>query len=344
MQVTFLIGNGFDLNLGLKTRYTDFYPHYLNAPEFAADDPEILQFKELLGRGGDYSCWADFERALGTYTTEPPLNREDSLRKCLKDFKRCFALYLQQQEARINFDDSGNKMAGDFAESLCTHTNHLEPRSLNIVRSATLWSETTTYNVLDFNYTTVIDRLFPRITRSDLRGATKGSLIHVHGTHTTGMMLGVDNITQVANPDVFTSARQQRLFLKPLLNQQSGQGHDQEALGCISRSDEICIFGMSLGETDLTWWQRIGHWLITESSRQLLIFTRGQGLNPLFPEDVLDYQDEIRDLFLSRAKISLENNPSLRDRIHIAVTSDLFRLEPALELPLTDHSSPPPSV
>lgn len=26
MQVTFLIGNGFDVNLGLKTKYTEFYP------------------------------------------------------------------------------------------------------------------------------------------------------------------------------------------------------------------------------------------------------------------------------------------------------------------------------
>ena len=29
MNITFLVGNGFDLNLGLKTKYTDFYPSYL---------------------------------------------------------------------------------------------------------------------------------------------------------------------------------------------------------------------------------------------------------------------------------------------------------------------------
>ena len=29
MNVTFLVGNGFDINLGLKTKYTDFYPSYL---------------------------------------------------------------------------------------------------------------------------------------------------------------------------------------------------------------------------------------------------------------------------------------------------------------------------
>jgi hypothetical protein len=28
-NITFILGNGFDLNLGLKTRYTDFYPEYI---------------------------------------------------------------------------------------------------------------------------------------------------------------------------------------------------------------------------------------------------------------------------------------------------------------------------
>ena len=31
MNITFLIGNGFDIKLGLKTRYTDFYPIYINS-------------------------------------------------------------------------------------------------------------------------------------------------------------------------------------------------------------------------------------------------------------------------------------------------------------------------
>lgn len=29
MNVTFLIGNGFDINLGLDTRYSDFYPYFI---------------------------------------------------------------------------------------------------------------------------------------------------------------------------------------------------------------------------------------------------------------------------------------------------------------------------
>lgn len=342
MQVTFLIGNGFDLNLGLETKYTHFYPLYLSSPKFTVDDPDILAFKELLAENGSYARWADFERALGEHTAEPPLNNETSLRKCLRDFKRCFAQYLQQQEDRINFDDCSRSMAQKFAEDLRTHKDYLEPRLLRIVQSALPPKEVLVYHILDFNYTTVIDRLFPLFSFSDLRGGDKGRLIHVHGTHTTGMILGVDNLSQVANPDLFTNAVQQRLFLKPLLNQQSGQGHDQDALSCINQSDEICIFGMSLGETDRIWWQRIGRWLNVNSRHQLLIFTRRQSLDPLIPEDILDYQDEIRNLFLSRTELAPESYPDFRDRIHIVITSDFFRLEPVLKTPLIGNPSPPP--
>ena len=341
MQVTFLIGNGFDLNLGLETKYAHFYPLYLSSPKFAVDDPDILAFKELLAEDGSYARWADFERALGEHTTEPPLNNEASLRKCLKDFKRCFAQYLQQEEDRINFDDCGRSMAQKFAECLYTHRNYLEPRPFRIVQSALPIKEISNYHILDFNYTTIIDRLFPLLSFSDLRGDNKGRLIHVHGTHTSGMILGVDNLSQVANPDLFTFAVQQRLFLKPLLNQQSGQGHDQDAVNCINQSDEICIFGMSLGETDLIWWQRIGRWLDANSRRQLLIFTRGQALDPLIPEDILDYQDKIRNLFLSRTELTPENYSDFWDRIHIVITSDFFCLEPVLKVPPIGNPSPP---
>lgn len=32
MTITFLIGNGFDINIGMATRYKDFYKYYVNLP------------------------------------------------------------------------------------------------------------------------------------------------------------------------------------------------------------------------------------------------------------------------------------------------------------------------
>ncbi len=34
MNTLFFIGNGFDINLGLPTRYRDFYRYYIGRPAF----------------------------------------------------------------------------------------------------------------------------------------------------------------------------------------------------------------------------------------------------------------------------------------------------------------------
>ena len=44
MNVTILVGNGFDLNLNLKTKYTDFLSYYCG--DSGADHVTIQNFKQ----------------------------------------------------------------------------------------------------------------------------------------------------------------------------------------------------------------------------------------------------------------------------------------------------------
>ena len=46
MNITFFIGNGFDIGLGLKTRYEDFYKEYCDAQD--TDTKNITEFKKTL--------------------------------------------------------------------------------------------------------------------------------------------------------------------------------------------------------------------------------------------------------------------------------------------------------
>ena len=329
MEVTFLIGNGFDLNLGLCTKYTDFYPHYIDDSRFDSDDPAVRSFKQLLRRGGDYDRWADFEAALGEHTTEPPLNEADSLRRCLQHFKRCFAQYLREEDRHINFEACGAEIARRFVSDLYSHLIYLEPQACRRIQTCLPAEKLTHYNILDFNYTTVIDRLISDYyDPDDHRDEHLRELIHVHGTYDSGMLIGLDNIGQVANPDLFADSRRQRLLLKPLLNQQSGLGSDLAARECIDRSDEICIFGMSLGKTDAVWWERIGQWLQRQSYRQLLIFSRKTGLDPLFWDDILDCQESVQDLFFFRAGLDTDLWDRLREQIYVPLNAGIFHLEP----------------
>ena len=58
MNITFLIGNGFDLNLNLNTRYSDFYKYYME------HNPNDLLSKSI---EKDYEMWSDLEIGLGKF-------------------------------------------------------------------------------------------------------------------------------------------------------------------------------------------------------------------------------------------------------------------------------------
>ena len=48
MKVTYLIGNGFDVNLGLPTKYSDYYQEYIEGIENLDDsNPDNKMIKEF---------------------------------------------------------------------------------------------------------------------------------------------------------------------------------------------------------------------------------------------------------------------------------------------------------
>lgn len=75
MKITFLIGNGFDLNLGLRTTYKDFYENYLKTL-----DTEVIKNNILYNYiDKDIEDWVDFETRLGLFTFPPNSNDNDRL-------------------------------------------------------------------------------------------------------------------------------------------------------------------------------------------------------------------------------------------------------------------------
>lgn len=61
MNVTYIIGNGFDLNLGLKTGYQDFYDYYIEVP---SPNAHVELLKNTIKQEG-YELWSDLEVGLG---------------------------------------------------------------------------------------------------------------------------------------------------------------------------------------------------------------------------------------------------------------------------------------
>ena len=65
MNILFLIGNGFDLNIGLNTRFQNALSYYLKKSN---NNPRTQKFKKDIDK--NFEKWSDFENQMGIYTKE----------------------------------------------------------------------------------------------------------------------------------------------------------------------------------------------------------------------------------------------------------------------------------
>ena len=98
MNITFLIGNGFDIGLGLRTSYENFYKEYCKINPYE-DNSNIQNFKKLLeNRSNDkyYGIrdWSDFEKAFGEHAEDFLAATKDLYIERFEDFVKAFNKYL----------------------------------------------------------------------------------------------------------------------------------------------------------------------------------------------------------------------------------------------------------
>jgi hypothetical protein len=84
--------------------------------------------------------------------------------------------------------------------------------------------------------------------------------------------LGVNDEHQIDNLDFKTDTRITRSFIKTESNKAMREFELQNCNRILDESNIICIYGMSLGETDKYWWDSIREWLLVDKKAILLIF------------------------------------------------------------------------
>jgi len=330
MDITFLIGNGFDLSVGLKTRYTDFYPYYF----YQAESPNapVDVFKESIGK--DLITWADAEVALGECTGKYTLKQAQNFRDCCDDFLSKLSAYLILQEKKFT-DINKESVKRCFLKGLTEFQSFLfdqQTAAIDRLLNAHA-SEGYTYHFINFNYTHCFDKclemLGPKGTKLSGQIYCKkiGELIHIHGAvgdHGHGMIMGVNDKSQVKNKAILNKCELMLTIIKPMANENNHLDYFQRCLNAIDSSSIICVFGMSLGKTDNTWWKQIGRNLQEHPDRQLILFQQRNGYRPWIFADYLIAERETQDLFFKNADIAKADRDSLRNRIHIVVNVDLF--------------------
>lgn len=244
MNYLFIIGNGFDIMLGLDTDYQSFYNYYSAIP---SPDPDILDMKRAIEKGR-YETWADLEEGIGEYTGR--INEPDVFLKCLEDIRKNLFKYLDEQSKRGDYQIDINK----FIDDLIKPERYLEAQVLNEFDQFILQfgRSRNFYSVVTFNYTDTIDNLLPPEEFFTV------SLLHLHGSLKDIPVMGVNDVSQISNILFRENEDIIEEFVKPEFNDACLNNRNEEFDQLISRANVIVLFGTSLGETDRNWWIKIG--------------------------------------------------------------------------------------
>lgn len=331
MNIVYLIGNGFDINLGLETRFRQFYDYYIQQD---SSNDTIKNFKKDLAEHKEVEQWADLELVLGEYAKHFNQSAASEFRNLLIDIQDHLANYINLQ--RVNFllsEEDKNKINYDLFFPNAYLTEREKKNFYEYKKTYGLYDYVA--DVITFNYTDTFEQIYEfQNEKKQLGTHTYGnakyanilnSVEHIHGTTVSNMILGINDISQLNNDELKSNKRILRCLLKPEMNKNAGTLRDDRCLNLIQSANVICLFGMSLGKTDAIWWQAINDRL-ANSNATLIIFAVNKE-TPKIREFLLeDDKDEIKDIFLSYGSPKAKQDETIRSRIFVRLNSDMFAI------------------
>lgn len=288
-----MIGNGLDIQLGLQTRYTDFYQWVTQRRELSGPDSKR---KEKNGIYADIKSniekWSDFEIGFCDYCkrvlaraidSEESRAKEEIVLDELEAVRTDLMTYLTIQEKKF-ITPSKDLRIRMLAQTFMSLFDGVMSGEDEIIKSliASHPNEQTHIDLIDFNYTNLLDRLVNDVGLINLNNKYKSKSsqnsdyfaringhYHIHGTIGHLVMIGVDNSAQIG--DGTFSQSNLRYVLKPEGLQNDRENVFLKVQRVIEASDLFVIYGMSIGETDLTYWKAIASNLLANKKSFLVI-------------------------------------------------------------------------
>ena len=287
--VTFIIGNGFDLSMNMETSYKDFFKWYCRRgcrQELdSIKEQYVLFVKDKLSNPVRWNTWSDFESDLVAFASLTCTDMErQEFQSLFYDILDKIAEYIRENQlevlSQLNLKDK--TVYTKFGESILNWKNELtkeQKTSLeNQIGCDVDFTDNnseviiTDYKFICFNYSIVFDEVLHKAFGKKVKGI---DIIHIHGKinrypfdYNIDPVMGVDDALLIK-----TSFKEEELeYLLKNQNVDTLQERlNQEAEYYLRKSNIICIYGMSIGRTDSTWWKKIINWLKLEG-HALVIF------------------------------------------------------------------------
>ena len=336
MNILYLIGNGFDLRLGLPTRYEDFLEYYKKCPPLfdVSEASNVTDYKTLFFRKLEDQLelgneqWKDLELALGKFTIEFG-DDVDGFRAFYEDINFALLDYLKEVTKEFQAtEEESNKLYDDFLYP----EQYLRPIEQNQFRDIIPESQHYKADVITFNYTSSFEALSKDVLskdgdyrRSNGYNLRYCGITHIHGSledSAPELLLGVDNSEQIENIGFKDKEDVIDFLIKPQGNQNYGVLVDAKCKDLISDAHLICLFGLSLGDTDKTWWASIRQRFLSSDSVALLYFHYEDKYPPKMRRDMKEVR-RVRRHILDALGID-GNEVDYRNRIFVSINSDIF--------------------
>ena len=326
-----MIGNGFDINLGLKTTYSDFIETYLKTE---SKNEQIGDFKSLIRKEikENPDTWADAEMAFGKLTaffSDKP-NPGRYFNMCQEDFCNALSVYLNKQQCRLTDEllNENRSKINSINKALEEIANALRPVQRDtIMQELNNCGQGFDIYILDFNYTNTVKKVLDaskspwgiRSWNNSNYNNRMFGVTHPHGTINQDMVFGVNDIIQISCPEIFKNDEiNLRSFIKEKTNEMNGEYLEEKSVDILSKSDAIYIYGMSLGETDKRWWERIIQLMKEKPHLCVIIADYKAPLPGVMNSGYERRKREVQDLMLSYDQtLSAEEGDKLRERIFV---------------------------
>lgn len=261
-DIVVLVGNGFDLGLGLDTDYKSFVNYYLAHGSGGSEIVERFKAEIALQKSLDINSWADAELAFGKLDfSKFDKDADEALRVCLKDFLQSLGDYLGKQQKRLQIPEQ------DRASVSSSFKATLVDMIASVNAQAFPYNDDVVIGFVNFNYTDTLDCILGCNSAFDVNQCKvlkrhKNSIrfrrvVHAHGSLSTKMLFGVDNVNQIMCPVIKELGASDGDLIKPqMATHGDGQSY-RIAKDWIKNAESVVLFGLSYGATDASWWSEL---------------------------------------------------------------------------------------
>lgn len=325
MNVLYILGNGFDKAQGMATSYPEFYK-YLT--ENVKDGSPLLE-KMKSAITEDTVLWSDMESGLGEFTSAT--NNAEEFDSFYFELSEHLQNYLKKENEKfLPSNDLKIKFQTDFT-TISKYLGALDKNRYNAFINK-YSNSSKDISVITLNYTDTLEKILSlndtETTKSFPNSNNLRNLIHVHGRLGESIIIGVNDEMQMYNENFRNNDNIKDCMIKLQSNRIMKETRHIQCEKLIANANFIVLMGVSLGDTDLYWWELIGKNLVNR--KNIAVIQHIYRPNAILPTQMqkrgrLERQQQ--DMIMQKMGIKEENRTDeLRERLFFTINAPIFKI------------------